>query len=317
MPFAHYGGSISVVLQLAGVSAASLSWYAYYTRYQTLAKQGRPAPGWRLACFTAGLVVLVIALSPPVDEISDDVFAAHMAQHLLIGDIAALLLVIGLTGPILQPVLHLHWVERLRPLTNPVPALGLWALNFYLWHLPFLYEAAYRNELVHALQHLTFLCFGALMWMPLFGPLPKPAWFGNFAKLGYIIVVRLLGTLLGNVFAWSGTVFYTFYRAGEAKHGLGALDDQSIAGAVMMIEQSILTIFLFGWLFMRAAAEGEQKQELIEFAAAHGVELDERRAARAVSAGRADELRRRLEATPRDRSARGAASTAGSARRGS
>ena len=114
------------------------------------------------------------------------------------------------------------------------------------------------------------------MWMPLFGPLPKPAWFGNFAKLGYIIVVRLLGTLLGNVFAWSGTVFYAFYRAGEAQHGLGALDDQSVAGAVMMIEQSILTIFLFGWLFMRAATEGEQKQELIEFAAAHGVELDER-----------------------------------------
>jgi len=266
--------------------------------------------------------VLVIALSPPVDEISDQVFAAHMAQHLLIGDIAALLMVIGLTGPVLQPVLHLHWVDRLRPLANPVPALSLWALNFYVWHLPFLYEAAHRNEIVHAVQHLTFLVFGSLMWMPLFGPLPKPAWFGNFAKLGYIIVVRLLGTLLGNVFAWSGTVFYTFYRAGEAKHGLGALDDQSIAGAVMMIEQSLLTIFLFGWLFMRAAAEGEQKQELLEFAAAHGVELDERRAARAVSAGRADELRRRLAATPPDRSAaaappREAASTAGSARPGS
>ena len=234
--------------------------------------------------------MLVIALSPPVDEISDQVFAAHMAQHLLIGDIAALLMVIGLTGPVLQPVLHLHWVDRLRPLANPVPALSLWALNFYVWHLPFMYEAAYRNELVHAVQHLTFLVF--------------------------------LGTLLGNVFAWSGTVFYTFYRAGEAKHGLGALDDQSIAGAVMMIEQSLLTIFLFGWLFMRAAAEGEQKQELLEFAAAHGVELDERRAARAVSAGRADELRRRLAATPPDRSAaaappREAASTAGSARPGS
>ena len=49
------------------------------------------------------------------------------------------------------------------------------------------------------------------MWMPLFGPLPKPAWFTNIAKLGYIIAVRLLGTLLGNIFIWSGSVFYGFY----------------------------------------------------------------------------------------------------------
>jgi cytochrome c oxidase assembly factor CtaG len=295
MPFAHYGGSIGVVLQFAGVTAACLTYYAYRTRARTLANQGRPVPGWRVACFTSGLLVLLVALSPPVDEISDQIFAAHMAQHLLIGDIAALLLVVGLTGPLLQPVLHIKIVDRLRPLTNPVPALSLWALNFYLWHLPALYGAAYHNEIVHAGQHLTFLFFGALMWMPLFGPLPKPAWFTNLAKLGYIIAVRLLGTLLGNIFIWSGTVFYGFYRAGEARHGLAALDDQSVAGAVMMIEQSILTICLFGWLFMRAAAEGEQKQELLEFAAARGVPLSEKRAARAVAAGRSDELRRRVE----------------------
>jgi cytochrome c oxidase assembly factor CtaG len=261
-------------------------------------------------------VVLLAALSPPLDQISDDVFAAHMAQHLLIGDIAALLLVLGLTGPLLQPVLRLHWVERLRPLTHPVPALSLWALNFYVWHIPALYEAAYRNELVHAGQHSAFLFFGSLMWMPLFGPLPQPAWFGNFARLGYIVGVRLLGTLLGNVFIWSGSVFYGFYRAGEAKHGLGALGDQSTAGAVMMIEQSILTICLFAWLFMRAAAQGEEKQELIEFAAAHGLELDERRAGRAVAAGRGEELRRRIEARspdPLTAPTLEAAATAGSA----
>ena len=296
MPLAHYGGSIAVVLELASVTAACLAFYAYWTRWRTLARRGHPVPGWRFACFSAGLVVWLVALSPPVDEISDDVFAAHMGQHLLIGDILALLLVLGLTGPLLQPILRHHTVERLRPLANPVPALTLWAVNFYVWHLPFAYEAAYRNELIHAFQHATFLFFGSVMWMPLFGPLPKPAWFGNVARLGYILVVRLLGTLLGNVFAWSGTVFYTFYRAGEARYGLKPLDDQSIAGAVMMVEESLLTICLFGWLFLRAAAESEEKQRLLELAAARGVPLTETRAARAVAAGRSDELRRRLEA---------------------
>jgi hypothetical protein len=63
----------------------------------------------------------------------------------------------------------------------------------------------------------------------------------------------------------------------------------------MMIEESILTICLLGWLFMRAAAEGEEKQDLLEWAAAHDIELSDKRAGRAVAAGRGQELRERLE----------------------
>jgi putative membrane protein len=296
LPLAHYGGPVSVALGLVAVTGCALSYLAYHSRAQTLARQGRPVRQWREWCFAGGLLVLLAAISPPVDRISDQLFLAHMAQHLLIGDFAALLLVLGLTGPLLQPVLHHHWIERLRILTHPAVALPVWAVNFYLWHLPFMYEAALRHELVHGLQHLTFLVFGAAMWMPLFGPLPKPVWFGNFARLGYITIVRLTGTLLANVFFWSGSVFYSIYAPGEAHHGISALTDQSIAGAIMMVEESVLTICLFAWLFLKAAAEGEERQELIEFASARGMQLSERRAARAVSAGRGEELRRRIEA---------------------
>ena len=69
----------------------------------------------------------------------------------------------------------------------------------------------------------------------------------------------------------------------------------------MMVEGSILTLVLFGWLFARAAREGEERQELLELAAARGVELTEARAARAVAAGRGAELRRRIESAPRRR----------------
>ena len=64
----------------------------------------------------------------------------------------------------------------------------------------------------------------------------------------------------------------------------------------MMVEGSILTLALGCWLFLRAANQGEERQRLMELAQARGVPLDERRAARAVSAGRGEELRRRLEA---------------------
>ena len=75
----------------------------------------------------------------------------------MIGDVAALLLVLGLTGPLLQPLLQIKVDRPAAPADQPGPALSLWALNFYLWHLPALYGAAYRNELIHAGQHLTFL----------------------------------------------------------------------------------------------------------------------------------------------------------------
>ena len=72
-----------------------LAWVPYHLRARTLAQRGRPVPRWRYACYVAGLVVLEIAVSPPVDTLSDQLLVAHMAEHLLIGDIAALLLVLG------------------------------------------------------------------------------------------------------------------------------------------------------------------------------------------------------------------------------
>ncbi len=97
--------------------------------------------------------------------------------------------------------------------------------------------------------------------------------------------VRLAGTVLGNIFLWSGTVFYPFYRHGEALHHISPLADQSIAGAIMMVEESILTLCLFCWLFLRTAREGEERQELLDYARLHGARAD-RGARRARGRGR-------------------------------
>jgi len=147
---------------------------------------------------------------------------------------------------------------------------------------------------VHALQHVLFVSFGIAMWMALLGPLPKPAWFGNGAKIGYIIAVRLIQSVLANALLWSSGVLYPRYAAGQAEWGISPAGDQSAAGAIMMIEGSIVTIGLFCWLFLRAARESEERQALVELAASRGVELSEERAARAVAAGRGEALRKRI-----------------------
>jgi putative membrane protein len=267
----------------------------YTRRVRTLALSGHPVPGWRQACFYGGFLVIGVALTS-LGGASQELLLAHMVEHLLLGDIAALLIVLGLTGPLIAPILKIGFFDRLRALAHPAIAFPLWAIDLYTWHLPVFYEDALRNSWVHALEHAMFLGFGINMWMCLFGPLPMPQWFGNLGKLIYIIAVRLTGTVLGNIFLWSGTVFYPFYLHGDSVNHISPLADQNIAGAIMMVEESILTLGLFCWLFLRTAKQGEERQELLDFARARGIELTEARATRAVAAGRGTELRKRLEA---------------------
>jgi cytochrome c oxidase assembly factor CtaG len=285
-------GVAGTALQLGPLVVLGL---LYARRARTLADGPHPVPGWRQACFYGGFVVIALALSS-LGGLSQELLYVHMIEHLLLGDIAALLIVLGLTGPLLAPVLRIGFFDRLRVLTHPLVAFPLWAVNLYVWHLPVLYQAALRHSGVHALEHAMFLGFGIAMWMPLFGPLPTPSWFGNLGKLFYIVAVRLTGTVLGNVFLWSGTVFYPFYLRSDAAAHISPIADQNLAGAIMMVEESLLTLGLFCWLFLRAARESEERQELLDYAAAQGLELSDARAARAVSAGRGGDLRRRLEA---------------------
>ncbi len=257
----------------------------YARRVRTLREAGTPVAAWRLWCFGSSLFLVLVALVSPIDAFGEEQFLfMHMVQHILLGDLAPLLFVLGLTGPILRPVLSLPGVLRLRFLLHPLVALPLWALDLYIWHIPFLYQAALHHSAVHALEHFCFFAFGAVMWAPVVEVLPGPEWFGTGAKLGYVLLVRLVETILGNVFIWSGKVFYPFYEHPVNQWGISALSDQQIAGAAMMVEGSIVTLGVLAWLFLKMAQESELRQRLIEQG------LDERAVKRAVRYGRAGVL---------------------------
>jgi putative membrane protein len=290
-PLAHVSLPFAPLEALPPLVAAIL----YAKRASTLARRGRPVPVWRQVCFGSGLLVIGFAtLSPLGDRLADELVLAHMIEHLLIGDVAALLLVLGLTGPLLQPLLGLPVLRHLRILVNPLVAFPIWAIDLYAWHIPALYDAAYGGAALHALEHTMFIACGCLMWMALLGPLPRPAWFTNAWKLGYVIAVRFTGIVLGNVFMWSGTVLYPIYAGGEAKWHISAITDQSMAGVVMMVEGMFVSLGIFAWLFFRTAQEGIERQHLLDLAESRGITLDEARAARAVAAGEGKRLEERL-----------------------
>jgi cytochrome c oxidase assembly factor CtaG len=257
----------------------------YLRRTRYLAGRGMPVPGWRQFLFWLGIALVVIALNSPIDAIGEqDLFFVHMGQHVLIGDLAPLCFVAGLTGPVLRPVLALKPVDRLRILTHPFVALPLWAVNLYLWHIPFLYQAALHHSAIHALEHFLFFTCGCLMWSPVLETLPAPEWFGTGWKAAYIVIVRFLETILGNVFIWSSTAFYPWYEHATHTWGISAVHDQNLAGVVMMAEGGFVTLGALAWLFLRMAEEGELKQRLLEEG------YDPAQVARAVRYGRAKAL---------------------------
>ena len=269
-------------LQLAPIVLVGI---AYGVRARTLARRRQPVPAWRIALFALGLALIVVAVASPIDRIGEEeLFAFHMAQHLLIGDLAPLCILAGLTGPLLRPILALPGVMRLKVLANPFVALPIWTANLVLWHLPALYEGAVESSALHAVEHVAFFSAGIVLWLPVLETLPAPEWFGTGAKLAYIVGVRLVSTVVGNVFVWAGSPFYDVYVAGGEYLGLSPDADQGLAGSLMMLEGSLVTVVALAWLFLRMAQEGEIRQVLIE----QGV--DERTARRAVRYRRWHEL---------------------------
>lgn len=282
---AHASPLTSWSLEPLQILPIALGVLLYARRARTLAARGHPVPRWKAGLFGLGVALLLVALVSPVDALGEEDFLfAHMSQHVLLGDLAPLCIVASLTGPLLRPVLAIRVVDRLRVLAHPAVALPLWAVDLYAWHSPFAYQAALHHDSLHALEHVLFFTCAALMWAPVVEVLPGPAWFGTGWKMGYIVAVRLLETVLGNVFVWSGTVFYPFYEHPTERWGISPLADQGIAGSIMMIEGSFVTLAALAWLFLRLAREGELRQELLERG------LDPRAVQRAVRYGRGEGL---------------------------
>ena len=61
-----------------------------------------------------------------------------------------------------------------------------------------------------------------------------------------------------------------------------------------MVQSAMLMFGVLAWLVLRWARQDTERQELLDLAIERGIDLDARRAGRAVAAGRAAELRGRI-----------------------
>jgi putative membrane protein len=235
---------------------------------------GRGA-GWRQGLAFAGcMLVLLIALVSPIDALGEDyLFSMHMTQHILLGDIAPLLLLLSLSRVIMRPATRrLQSVERrLGRLASPVTFIVVWLALLYFWHIPALYDAAIEHPLVHALEHACFFAAGVAVWWPLIQPVPMRRRLTGLATFGYIGTAKVGLAALGLFLTWSSTVAYTYYEHVPRIWGLSAVEDQNVGGAIMMVEQSLVLVTVFTILFVRMllqSEEDERRRERLEDAAA-------------------------------------------------
>jgi cytochrome c oxidase assembly factor CtaG len=230
--------------------------------------------------FAGATLALVGALVTPLDGLGEDyLFSAHMFQHVLLGDIAPLLLLLSLSRVILRPVTRrLARVERaLGPLASPVTGLVIWLAIMYLWHIPALYDAANAHPLVHMGEHLSFFAAGIALWWPLVQPVPMRRGLSGMQPLGYIAAAKGGLAALGLFLAWSSTAHYPWYEDAPRIWGLSAVEDQNVAGVIMMVEQSMTLVLVMVWLFTRMltrSEQDEQRRERLEEAQVPGRNVD-------------------------------------------
>jgi cytochrome c oxidase assembly factor CtaG len=220
----------------------------------------------KLALFLAGIATTAIALLSPVDALGEQLFFMHMVQHLLLLDIAPILIILGLSRQILRPVTRrMLGVERRAGfLATPVFAITLYVATMWLWHIPALYDGALEHTGLHVLEHVVFSVAGGLYWWHILSPIRPRHRLLGLGPAGYMISTKVLVGLLGVFLTFSPDSFYAFYEDQPRSWGLSPGEDQAIGGAIMALEQMIVMGAVFAWLFVRMLGEADREDRRAE-----------------------------------------------------
>ena len=222
------------------------------------AGRGHVVKPWQVVCFASGLLALMLALESPIDAISDQLFAVHMVQHLLLILVAGPLLVVGAPlAPILWALPRESrapvgaFVRRLVPPASV--ALALHSAALWFWHVPPLYEAAINSRGIHVLEHLCFLVTSAMFWWSVLHRGRKSYALGAV----YVLVLSFESMILGALLTFASAPWYASHLQTTAAWGLSPLEDQQLAGLIMWLPGGVIylvsALALFGAWFREPA----------------------------------------------------------------
>jgi putative membrane protein len=183
---------------------------------------------------TAAGLILVAVLSPLASWGEHRSFAAHMGQHLLLGDLAPLLLALAVGVA----------------LVHPFAAFPLWAADLAVWHLPAVYEAALHHEAIHVLQHVALFAAGAVLWSSVLS-----ARWSAAHRLAALAGMMVVSVALASLLLWWPRVIYPTYAHAHTLGGSSPLSDQRAGGGMMLLEGSVVALAIAGWLILQLLRE--------------------------------------------------------------
>ena len=260
-------------LQLLAV-AILIGIYVWRFRAARREAGGRGA-GWPQAlAFAGSMLALSAAVFSPIAVLGDEyLFSGHMVQHILLGDIAPLLLLLSLSRVIMRPATRrFHGIERkLGRFAHPTTFIVAWLALVYFWHIPAMYNGALENPLLHGLAHATFFTAGTLLWWPLIQPVPMRHRLEGMQGLLYVFAAKVTLGVLGLYLTWSKNVAFDYYESVPRIWDLTPISDQNVGGAIMMVEQALVLLLVFFLLFVRMLTQSEEadrRRERLEDAAA-------------------------------------------------
>jgi len=247
------------------LAAMAVGAFVYVRRFRAARREGRGrgAGPLQAAAFAGAMLALLAALVSPIDRLGEDyLFSAHMVQHILLGDIAPLLLLLSLSRVIMRPATRrlTRLERRLGPLASPPVFIALWLGLVYFWHLPALYDGALKHTVVHAIEHACFFVAGVFVWWPLIQPVPMRRRLTDMQPLIYIFAAKAGLAALGIYLAWSTGLAYDYYAHVPRVWGLSAVEDQNVGGAIMLVEQSLVLVTVMVALFIRMLTQSEEEE---------------------------------------------------------
>ncbi|MDQ2983767.1 MAG: cytochrome c oxidase assembly protein [Actinomycetota bacterium] len=205
-----------------------------------------PTARIRIACFAAGLTLIVLVFVTPVQTLAlHYLLSAHLLQNVVLAEWAPALCVLGLPPRLTAELSELRWA---RLAAHPLVALPVWLGTYFIWHVPWIYDSAleHPNSLLH-LEHLCYFAAGVLLWWPVLTGRLAPG-----SAAAYLFAAFVLASPLGLLLALLPDAVYSFYEhAPRRVWGLSASTDQQIAGLTMAAEQAVVFFGAFTVYFLR------------------------------------------------------------------
>jgi cytochrome c oxidase assembly factor CtaG len=242
-----------------------------------------PVAKWQIGLFYLGVAIVVAALLPPIDPLSDQLFFVHMIQHLMVTNIGVPLMMLGVPfficvrglSPGFRRGVYFPLIKNkpvrlvFRFLSKPLVSLALFQSAYWFWHVPYFYNLALLNDAYHLLEHATFAWVSLLLWRNIIDPHPMKATLPLPMRLLYVMALMASNVLLSAFLSFSDSVWYAYEGRPLPTwwQPWTHLDDQRLGGLIMWVPGELIDFFVASVIFLiwtRQTARNEEKLKLAQ-----------------------------------------------------